>query len=123
MGPAPCPLCAHSGSAAFPIFYEFRGDRFEARTCSACGFVYLTPRPTDAQLAQLYSDEYFLHDGADCGAHSATDYETAARAYPEQKVLSVISTIREYDLRSKGVNNSSATEGDLLKELVWKILH
>ncbi len=26
----------------------------------------------------MYEDEYFLHDGADFGAHSATDYETAA---------------------------------------------
>jgi SAM-dependent methyltransferase len=26
----------------------------------------------------MYSDEYFLHDGADFGAHSPTDYETAA---------------------------------------------
>jgi DNA polymerase-3 subunit delta len=51
------------------------------------------------------------------------DYETAARAYPENKVLNVISTIREYDLKSKGLNNGSATDGDMLKELVWKILH
>lgn len=51
------------------------------------------------------------------------DYEMAARAYPEQKVLNVISAIREYDLKSKGINGSSATEGDMLKELVWKILH
>lgn len=79
MGPATCPLCTSPESVTFPIYYEFRGDRFEARECSACGFVYLSPRPTEAQLAQLYSDEYFLHDGADCGAHSATDYETAAQ--------------------------------------------
>jgi 2-polyprenyl-3-methyl-5-hydroxy-6-metoxy-1,4-benzoquinol methylase len=79
MMPASCPLCSRPESLVFPIFYEFHGDRFEARECASCGFVYLTPRPTDAQLVQLYSDEYFLHDGADCGAHSATDYETAAR--------------------------------------------
>jgi SAM-dependent methyltransferase len=29
-------------------------------------------------LKLLYSDEYFLYDGADFGAHSPTDYETAA---------------------------------------------
>lgn len=79
MGPASCPLCASRESVAFPIFYEFRGDRFEGRDCTACGFIYLSPRLTDAQLAELYSDEYFLHDGADCGAHASTDYETAAQ--------------------------------------------
>ncbi len=76
---APCPLCSRPESRAFPIFYEFRGARFEARECTNCAFVFLSPRPTEAQLAQLYSDEYFLHDGAECGAHAATDYETAAR--------------------------------------------
>jgi len=52
-----------------------------------------------------------------------TEYEQAAKVYPEQKVINVISNIREYDLRLKGVNNGSSTEGELLKELVYKILH
>lgn len=47
-------------------------------TCVDCSFIYLDPRPSNEELALLYSDEYFLHDGADCGAHSATDYESAA---------------------------------------------
>lgn len=73
-----CPLCAGHRSVGFPIWYEFRQVEFAARECRDCGFVYLAPRPTPEQLAALYSDEYFLHDGAECGAHSATDYETAA---------------------------------------------
>lgn len=99
MVPATCPLCERSESVSFPIFYEFRGDRFEARECTACGFVYLHPRPTDAQLAQLYSDEYFLHDGADCGAHSATDYETAAQQ-GSVKFPEILGHIKRY--RSSG---------------------
>jgi len=51
------------------------------------------------------------------------DYEVSAKAYPEQKVIHVISLLRDYDVRSKGVNNGSAGEGALLKELVYKILH
>jgi SAM-dependent methyltransferase len=43
-----------------------------------CSFIYLDPRLTPEELKLLYSDEYFLHDGADFGAHSPTDYETAA---------------------------------------------
>jgi DNA polymerase-3 subunit delta len=35
----------------------------------------------------------------------------------------VISTIRDYDVKTKGVGNGSTGEGELLKELVWKILH
>jgi DNA polymerase-3 subunit delta len=52
-----------------------------------------------------------------------SEYEAAAKSYPEQKVLNVISTIRDYDVKTKGVGNGSTGEGELLKELVWKILH
>lgn len=51
------------------------------------------------------------------------DYEAAARAYSEDKVVNVISLLREYDMKSKGVNSPTLTEGALLKELVYKILH
>ncbi len=74
-----CPLCNHPYSRSFPIFYTFEGNEFEARRCRACSFIFIHPRPTENELALLYSDEYFLHDGADCGAHAPTDYETAAR--------------------------------------------
>lgn len=51
------------------------------------------------------------------------DYEAAAKVYPEEKVIRVISMLRDYDMRSKGVNAPSMSEGSLLKELVYKILH
>lgn len=51
------------------------------------------------------------------------DYALAAKHYSPGKVARIISNLREYDLKSKGVNNSSAGEGDLMKELVYKILH
>jgi DNA polymerase III subunit delta len=51
------------------------------------------------------------------------DYEAAARSFPMSKAVSVISTLRDCDLKSKGVNNASADDGQLLKELVYRILH
>ena len=51
------------------------------------------------------------------------DYELAARNYPKGKLVKIISYLREYDLISKGVNNNSVSEGELLKELIYKILH
>jgi len=73
-----CPLCHQPVSRDFPIYYEFNSRKYQAKECSACSFVFLDPRLTAGELQLLYSDEYFLHDGADFGAHSATDYETAA---------------------------------------------
>ncbi len=51
------------------------------------------------------------------------DYEQAARKYSRGKVIQIISLLREYDLKSKGLGNMSATQGELLRELVIKIMH
>jgi len=39
------------------------------------------------------------------------------------ELLDIIKTLKEYDLKSKGVDNISASDGELLKELTYKILH
>jgi DNA polymerase-3 subunit delta len=52
------------------------------------------------------------------------DYERAARNYPIQKLEQIIAWLREYDLKSKGVGSTDqVSDSDLLKELVFKILH
>ncbi|RZL16020.1 MAG: DNA polymerase III subunit delta [Pedobacter sp.] len=52
------------------------------------------------------------------------DFETAARNYSLNKVFDIISLMREYDLKSKGVDSTgNTTDGELLKELLFKILH
>ena len=50
-------------------------------------------------------------------------YEVAARSYSIANIVRIISYLREYDLKSKGVDSISATDGELLKELIYKILH
>lgn len=50
-------------------------------------------------------------------------YARAAANYGSLKLKHIFSYLKEYDLKSKGVNNSSINSGELLKELVFKILH
>jgi DNA polymerase III subunit delta len=51
-------------------------------------------------------------------------YSQAARNYNAWKCMETITMIRTYDAKSKGFESSStATGGDLLKELVYKIMH
>lgn len=50
------------------------------------------------------------------------DYAVAARNYPMRKVSQIVSLLREADLKSKGVDAGSAPHGDLLKELVVKVM-
>lgn len=52
------------------------------------------------------------------------DYEMAARNYSLGKTFDVVSLLREYDLKSKGVDSTGNTEaGELMRELVFKIIH
>jgi DNA polymerase-3 subunit delta len=51
------------------------------------------------------------------------DYETAAIKYNAVKTVQVISLLRIYDLKSKGFGDLNSSHGDLLKELIFKILH
>lgn len=51
------------------------------------------------------------------------DYQSAAKIYSKGKLARIIGLLREYDLKSKGVGDVSTTPGDLLKELVYKILN
>ncbi len=51
------------------------------------------------------------------------EYETAARNYPPAKTTEVIHLIREYDMRCKGWGNGAASHGELLRELVVRIVN
>lgn len=58
-------------------------------------------------------------------AYFLRDYRTAIRNFPFTRTEKAISLLREYDLKSKGVgyNSTGKPDGELLKELVWRILH
>ena len=51
------------------------------------------------------------------------EYQRAAKNYPMRKVAQVIARLREADLKSKGVGASNLAQGDILKELLFKIMH
>ena len=52
------------------------------------------------------------------------DYEFAGRSYNKAKLFQIIGYLRSYDLKSKGVDASgNTTDGELLKELIFKIIH
>ena len=51
------------------------------------------------------------------------ELSSAARNYSYAKIIRIIGYLREYDAKSKGVNNPFTNNEDLLKELIYKILH
>lgn len=51
------------------------------------------------------------------------DYDIALRNYPMRKVSSVIATLRDIDVKSKGVGANATPQADLLKEMLVKIFN
>lgn len=51
------------------------------------------------------------------------DYSAAAQIYNVRRCTKIISFLREYDLKSKGVDSGQSSEYDLTRELVFKIMH
>ena len=74
---------------------------------------------------------HYLPDKSDRVAASALgvspyfvkDYAAAAKRYSAGKTFAIIGYFREIDARLKGINNPSAKDADLWKELIYKILH
>ena len=56
-------------------------------------------------------------------AWQAREYLSAMRKYSGVKTMQIIQELRYTDAKSKGVGNSSAQDGELLRELIFKILH
>ena len=56
-------------------------------------------------------------------AWAAKDYMTGMRNYTGMKVMQIIGEIREIDAKSKGLDNPSTPPGELMKELIFYILH
>jgi DNA polymerase-3 subunit delta len=74
---------------------------------------YHNQRRSDSELASMLKvNPYFVKD-----------YKAACAKYSSQKLEHIFYILEEYDLRSKGFNNHGVEEGELLKELVIKILN
>ena len=53
-----CPICAQNNTTTvFPF------KRYIVLACKNCGFRWLDPQPTDAELSEIYSDQYFMGEG------------------------------------------------------------
>jgi DNA polymerase III subunit delta len=75
-------------------------------------FHYLTDRSKNNVAAALKVNPFFVKE-----------YENSATKYNVSKTMQIISLLRLYDMKSKGYGDPGTDQGDLLKELVYRILH
>lgn len=73
---------------------------------------YLTDKSKNNVAAVLKVNPFFVKD-----------YETSAIRYNVSKTVQIISLLRIYDMKSKGYGDAGTDPGDLLKEMVYRILH
>jgi DNA polymerase-3 subunit delta len=73
---------------------------------------YLSDKSKNNVASVLKINPYFVRD-----------YETTATKYNVKKTVEIIGLLRTYDMKTKGFGDLSSTQGDLLKELIFKILH
>ncbi|MEE2953593.1 MAG: DNA polymerase III subunit delta [Bacteroidota bacterium] len=52
-----------------------------------------------------------------------TQYVEAAKKYTTKELYHIITLLKNYDLRAKGVNNKNTTKASLIRELISRILH
>lgn len=75
-------------------------------------FQTMAGRPQAEIASQLGISPYFLKD-----------YAVAARMYPLKNLTRVLSIIREFDMKSKGLGAVNLSEAELLKEMAYKIMN
>jgi DNA polymerase-3 subunit delta len=73
---------------------------------------YLSDRSKNNVAAVLKVNPFFVKD-----------YETSAMKFNASKTVQIISLLRTYDMKTKGLGDAGTDPGELLKELVYKILH
>ena len=79
------------------------------------------------QLLQYHGlqnkDKFSVAKSLGVNPYFVGDYATAARKYPMRKVSQIIGLLREADVKSKGVGANGMPQADILKELLFKIMH
>ena len=73
---------------------------------------YLPDKSDRAVASALGINPYFVKD-----------FAAAAKRYSAGKTFAIIGYFRDTDARLKGINNPSAKDADLWKELIYKIMH
>jgi DNA polymerase-3 subunit delta len=75
--------------------------------------IHYTPDKSEKNIASvLHIPPFYVYE-----------YINAAKKFNITKTEKIISLLREYDAKAKGIDNDSIDEGELLKELIFKILH
>ena len=73
---------------------------------------FLTDKSDNNVAAQLSVNRFFVRD-----------YRVAASNYSRPQLRKIFSVLRQYDLKTKGVESAPMEDGEILREMIFKILN
>lgn len=117
-------ISAKNQEAAYKIAYYFGKNEKAHPFVLTLGFLFsYFSKVSVVAFSKNKGNDNALAKEAGISPYFIKDYKNAARNYSPTKLVKIIKYMKEYDLKSKGVNNTSASHNDLLKELLFKILN
>ncbi|MDX1436972.1 MAG: methyltransferase domain-containing protein [Anaerolineales bacterium] len=102
---ASCPLCGHSHRKIFDQ-RTFREQRVVNQLCTNCGFVYQSPRMTEAELSEFYEAEYRTLYQGDEGPSRKDLVVQAGRA---ESLIGILETNGVQPARALDIGSSAGT--------------
>lgn len=75
--------------------------------------IHFAPNKSREGIAQLIGVPPFV----------AGELMASAKVYNPKKIAANIAILHEYDLKSKGIENPSASQGELMREMIYRLLH
>jgi SAM-dependent methyltransferase len=85
-----CPLCGHAH-----LVYQFTHDLGPIVRCDGCSLLMRNPQPSDAQLAAIYNDTYFLGT-APTGKAAADAFEKEVNALKRATAAGYLDRVEAY---------------------------
>ncbi len=109
-----CQACDGNDFAELPYYYIWKNKVFNLVKCRSCGLICQMPKPTDEEIEELYSEDYFDHGHHGLEERQAT-YEQIKDAMPVEFLQKKIKqTILAENPAAKSLFEIGAALGHLL---------
>ncbi len=119
-------LAYKDGNKALKISFHFGQDPKKyplTLTLGALFFYFSKILKCHAHYAQLGGTPHKAIEKAGVTSWQSTEYLEAIKNYPLTKTMGVIALIKEYDYKCKSNARGTASDGELLTELILRILY
>src|SRR5215204_5022847 len=83
-----CPLCGHHD-----LQYQFTHEITPVVRCAGCSLLMRNPQPSDAQLADIYTDAYFLGTAV---SHGSERFEDEVHALKRSTAAAYLDRVEAY---------------------------